>query len=80
MDGVSLPSRPRQKIEKILIKACFLSVFFIFTGASGGSRTLILSLENLYTNRCTTLANVGRDIGIEPTTFWTTIRRSNQLS
>ena len=25
-------------------------------GASGGSRNLIPSLENLYTNRCTTLA------------------------
>ncbi len=25
-------------------------------GASGGSRNLILSLENLHTNRCTTLA------------------------
>ena len=24
--------------------------------------------------------NLGWDIGIEPTTFWTTIRRSNQLS
>ena len=26
------------------------------------------------------LNHVGWDIGIEPTTFWTTIRRSNQLS
>ena len=24
--------------------------------------------------------NLGWDIGIEPTTFWTTIRRSNHLS
>lgn len=26
-------------------------------GASGENRTLVPSLENLYTNRCTTLAN-----------------------
>lgn len=49
-------------------------------GASGGSRNLISSLENLHTNRCTTLAYLGWDIGLEPTTFWTTIRCSNQLS
>ena len=30
----------------------------IFFGASGESRTLISSLENLHTNRCTTLANL----------------------
>ena len=27
------------------------------SGASGENRTLVPSLENLYTNRCTTLAN-----------------------
>ena len=31
--------------------------FFFCSGASGENRTLIPSLENLYTNRCTTLAN-----------------------
>ena len=31
--------------------------FFLLFGASGENRTLIPSLENLYTNRCTTLAN-----------------------
>ena len=50
-------------------------------GAGGESRTLVPSLENLYTNRCTTPAGfMGWDTGIEPATFWTTIRRSNQLS
>ncbi len=70
-------------------------------GASGENRTLISSLENLHTSRCTTLANfshdprrntitrnlssrksyaLGWDTGIEPATFWTTIRRSNRLS
>ena len=33
-----------------------LSLLF-FLGASGGSRNLISSLENLHTNRCTTLAS-----------------------
>lgn len=28
----------------------------VFFGADGESRTLVLSLENLYTNRCTTPA------------------------
>ena len=32
-------------------------LFFLQLGASGENRTLIPSLENLYTNRCTTLAN-----------------------
>ena len=31
--------------------------FFLDSGASGENRTLVPSLENLYTNRCTTLAN-----------------------
>ena len=56
-------------------------------GAGRENRTLISSLENLHTNHCTIPAyiynvpvNLGWDIGIEPTTFWTTIRRSNHLS
>ena len=32
-------------------------MLFFCSGASGENRTLIPSLENLYTNRCTTLAN-----------------------
>ena len=34
----------------------FLSIKSLCYGASGENRTLVPSLENLYTNRCTTLA------------------------
>ena len=34
----------------------FLSIKSLCCGASGENRTLVPSLENLYTNRCTTLA------------------------
>lgn len=38
------------------MKCSFLSIKSLCYGASGENRTLVPSLENLYTNRCTTLA------------------------
>ena len=63
--------------------SCFLKFLCNKNGAGEGSRNPISSLENLHTNRCTTpaaLIIMGWDTGIEPVTFWTTIRRSNHLS
>lgn len=49
--------------------------------ADKGNRTLIPSMANWCTSRCAISAkNVGCNIGFEPMTFWTTIRRSNQLN
>ena len=45
------------KIFITALKNRELPLFKIF-GASGGSRNLISSLENLHTNRCTTLAKI----------------------
>ena len=45
------------KNTKKNIKCSFLSIKSLCYGASGENRTLVPSLENLYTNRCTTLAN-----------------------
>lgn len=44
------------KNTKKNIKCSFLSIKSLCCGASGENRTLVPSLENLYTNRCTTLA------------------------
>ena len=49
--GFTLPHASHTEIKNNPLQG-----FFFISGASGGSRNLIPSLENLYTNRCTTLA------------------------